>query len=86
MLAEMSLKVAAILGRRGFQHEFTEGPLCWMFISGLSMEMAACSRRLSCPLVSDEVMMLVDFQLILWPFSFPCLAGALLMLPVESSV
>ena len=61
-------------------------PLCWMFISGLSMEMAACSRRLSCPLVSDEVMMLVDFQLILWPFSFPCLAGALLMLPVESSV
>ena len=48
--------------------------------------MAACSSRFSCPLVSDEVRMLVDFQLILWPFSFPCLAGVLLMLPVEMLV
>ena len=46
-LAGMSLKVATMLGRRGVQHEFTEGTLCWMFISGLSVEIAACSRRLS---------------------------------------
>ena len=28
MLVGMSWKLAAILGRRGLQQEFTEGPLC----------------------------------------------------------
>ena len=35
MSAEISRKLATILGRRGFQHELIEGPLCWMFIAGL---------------------------------------------------
>ena len=26
----MSRKLATILGMRGFQHELTEGPLCWL--------------------------------------------------------
>ena len=83
MLVRMSWKPAAILGRRGLQQEFTEGPLCWMFMLGFKVVMAACSRRLSWPLNSEVVRMLVAFQLIVWPYSLPCFAGALLIFPVE---
>ena len=86
MLVGMSWKLAAILGRRGLQQEFTEGPLCWIFMPGFKVVMAPCSRRLSWPLNSEVVRMLVAFQLIAWPCSLPCLAGALLMFPVQLSV
>ena len=47
MLVGMSWKLAAILGRRELQQEFTEGPLCWTFMPGFKVVIAACSRRLS---------------------------------------
>ena len=86
MLVGMSWKLAAILGRRRLQQEFTEGPLCWIFMPGFKVVMAACSRRFSWPLNSEVVRMLVAFQLIAWPCSLPCLAGALLIFPVELSI
>ena len=80
------MKAGNYLGEEGLQPEFTEGPLCWIFMPGLKVVMAACSRRLSWPLNWEVVRMLVAFQLIAWPCSLPCLAGALLIFPVELSV
>ena len=45
------------------KQEFTEGPLCWIFMPGFKVVMAACSRRFSWPLNSEVVRMLVAFQL-----------------------
>ena len=41
------MEAGSDLGKEGIQQEFTEGPLCWIFMPGFKVVMAACSRRLS---------------------------------------
>ena len=85
-LADVYLKLRAMVSRRGFQQGLTLGPLCCMFMGGSKMVMAACSKRLSWDRWAQAVTIEVPFQSMLWPWSWACLAGALLMLPVAESV
>ena len=63
----VGLRVAAILGRMGFQSELHFGALSVRFMEGFLMWMAACSVRSKWALDGRDLRMLMSFQAILCP-------------------
>ena len=84
MSAVVGEKSLVILLSIGVHSGLTLGPVRCLFMGGLLMEMAACSRRFSWCLSATVERMVVLLQYIVCCMSWLCLAGADFMLPIES--